>query len=79
MTKLTMLEMRQRAREVVERLGRGESFTLTYRNRPVGELRPVVGETGVDESDPIYRLAEDAGELGGSLSVAEADRLIYGP
>ena len=49
MQKISMLEIRRNARGLVERLRRGESFTITYRNQPVGELRPVAEVTAVVE------------------------------
>ncbi|MFM7374259.1 MAG: hypothetical protein ACKO39_03790, partial [Chthoniobacterales bacterium] len=40
METISMLEIRRNAKGLVERLGRGESFRITYRNRTVGELFP---------------------------------------
>ena len=73
-----MLEIRRNARGLVERLSRGESFTITYRNQPVGELRPVTEVTAVQEDDPVYRLGTRAEDLGDSLDAQQADTLLYG-
>ena len=78
MQKISMLEIRRNARGLVERLRRGESFTVTYRNQPVGELRPVTEVTAVHEDDPVYRLGDRAEDLGESVDARQADTLLYG-
>ncbi len=78
MQNISMLEIRRNARGLVERLRRGESFTVTYRSQPVGELRPVSDDSAVREDDPVYRLADRAEDLGESLDALQADTLLYG-
>lgn len=77
METITMLDVRQRSREIVDRLNRGEAFRLTYRNRLVAELRPVVSQPEESADDAIYGLSDHAEELGGELTASEADRLLY--
>lgn len=67
-----MLEMRRNAKGVVERLRRGESFRVTYRNRTVGELTPPETRYEISADDPVYRIAEAAEDLGGGLDPREA-------
>jgi hypothetical protein len=62
----------------VESLARGEAFTLTYRNRPIGELRPIPTADPYEKDDPAYGLVDLAEDLGGGLSALEADAAIYG-
>ena len=73
-----MLEIRKNAKALVERLDQGESFRITYRNRCVGELYPLRSNEGISKDDPVYRVAESAEDLGGTLEPGEADRIIYG-
>lgn len=78
MKTITMLELRTRAGELVRRLQGGESFALSYRNRVVGEIRPVLGEAAPVGEDPAYRLGEVAEDLGEGLNAEAADQLLYG-
>jgi antitoxin (DNA-binding transcriptional repressor) of toxin-antitoxin stability system len=78
MQSVSMLEIRRDARGVVKRLARGECLTLTYRNRAIGELRPISRPGVRSADDPVYRLAECAEDLGGGLDARAADALIYG-
>jgi prevent-host-death family protein len=40
-------EAKTRLSELLERVGRGEVYVITKRGRPVAELRPVAGPTGL--------------------------------
>lgn len=74
-----MLEIRQNAKGLVERLGRGESFRITYRNRTVGELFPPKSKADkIGADDPVYRVAEAAEDLGGGMDSRKADSIVYG-
>ena len=65
---------------ILERVRKGERFTVVYRSHPVCRLVPIdVSEEsqGALEDDPLYR----AGALGRSsdgLSAAEHDAILYG-
>ena len=77
MKTISMLEVRRNTRSLVESLARGEAFTITYRNRPIGELRPISSPSAGAADDPVYGLADCAEDLGGALSAREADAAIY--
>lgn len=72
-----MLDVRKNTKSLVGRLLRGESFRVTYRNRPVGELFPTARGKSISSDDPVYRLAEHAEDLGGRLDARAADAMIY--
>lgn len=78
MNTVTMLEIRKDARRIVERLQRGEAFILSYRNRNVGRIEPILDPPAAPEDDPVYRIASHAENLGEALSAAEADQVLYG-
>ncbi|MEY3481857.1 MAG: hypothetical protein RIQ71_2632 [Verrucomicrobiota bacterium] len=78
METISMLEIRRNAKTLVERLGRGESFRITYRNRTVGELFPPKANYEITSDDAAYRVAEAAEDLGGGMDSREADRIVYG-
>lgn len=78
METISMLEIRRNAKALVERLGRGESFRITYRNRTVGELFPPKVSYEITPDDPVYRIAEMAEDLGGGMDSREIDRIVYG-
>ncbi len=77
MKTVTLVEFRKNAARVLGRVRRGERLVLTSRGRPAARLEPIT-EKDVAPEDPIYRLAESAGEGGKSLSNRDMDRLIYG-
>jgi antitoxin (DNA-binding transcriptional repressor) of toxin-antitoxin stability system len=77
METISMLDVRKNAKSLVGRLLRGESFRITYRNLPVGELFPTASRRSISSDDPVYRLAEHAEDLGGGLDARAADELIY--
>jgi antitoxin (DNA-binding transcriptional repressor) of toxin-antitoxin stability system len=78
MKTLSMLEFRQRADAVLKQVGKGQTFVLTYRGKPVARLEPV-GSSNVSENDPIYTLDELATDTAIPLTNAEIDRAIYEP
>lgn len=77
MQTITMLEIRRDTRGLLRKLARGECFTVTYRNRPVGELRPIPQRSDPSPDDPAYQLGKQAEDLGGGLDARTADRLLY--
>lgn len=79
MKTISMLELRSKGREVVNRLDRGEALDLTYRGRKVARLEPVRKDRTepVPDDDPIrtfHRLAEPLGPM----SNEDIDQLLYG-
>jgi antitoxin (DNA-binding transcriptional repressor) of toxin-antitoxin stability system len=77
MKSITMLELRTRSREVVQRLQRGEPFRLTYRRRPLSTLVPAT-EPACAADDPIRRLHELADTTLPPMTNEEIDQLLYG-
>ena len=65
---------------ILERVRRGERFTVLYRSKPVCRIVPVDAEElerGAAEEDPLY----GAGALGRStdgLTAADHDAVLYG-
>ena len=71
--------LRHRMREVVERVRRGEEFTVLYRSRPAFRIVPVDGSfgAGTPEADSLYE-AGAVGRSGDGLTAADHDRVLYG-
>lgn len=78
MKTITMLEVRRSPRHLVEQLARGETFELTYRNKLVARIQPVLRESSGRGRDPVYALADGAEDLGPGLTTEEADKALYG-
>lgn len=75
---ITMLELRERAGEIVTRVGRGETLVLTYRGRPAIRLVPLGREVPA-QGDAFYRLADSADRRASSLTNRQIDEIVYGP
>jgi len=72
-----MVQFRQDAGNVLQRLRRGEAFILTYRGEPVARMSPC--KPGVPrKDDPMYRLTDFAVSEGESLTNSEIDEIVYG-
>jgi antitoxin (DNA-binding transcriptional repressor) of toxin-antitoxin stability system len=74
---ITMVQLRQRAREVVRAVRGGQKILLSYRGRTVLRLEPVSAPKA-DRDDPFYRLAELADGRAASLSNGQIDDIVYG-
>ena len=74
-------QLRASLPEMVERVRRGERFTVLYRSRPAFRIVPVGDEHAEGElaleDDPIYR-AEPVGRSTDGLSSRDHDRILYG-
>ncbi len=73
-------ELRASLPKVVERVRRGERFTLLYRSRPALRLVPVSEDTLGDvplSDDPLYR-ADAVGASSDGLTSEDHDRVLYG-
>jgi prevent-host-death family protein len=75
---ISMLDLRQRAEQIVEQVRAGETLVLTYRGRPVLRLEPIRAEAAPAD-DRFYRLADLASDRGKTLSNREIDEIVYGP
>lgn len=71
--------LRHELARIVERVRKGENFTVFYRSRPVFRIVPVNGavEFGNIEDDPLYK-AEAVGRSKDGLTAADHDRILYG-
>ena len=70
-------EMRFQFDRVLRAVKQGRSLTLTYRNKPLARIVPVVPERDNPQDDPIFRLYEIAEPIG-PLTNKEIDAAIYG-
>jgi prevent-host-death family protein len=76
MSKVSVLEFRREAKQVIDRLRQGQRIVLTYRGKPVARMEPIA-EKCIAEDDPIYSLADLAAPGLETLANEEIDRLIY--
>ena len=74
MVTVSIQEMRFDFAKVKSGLERGEEFMLTYRNRPLAKLLPVVEMVSPDPALSFGAPPEDLEPM----SNAEIDRAIYG-
>lgn len=77
MNTVSMLDLRQDAEQVLNRIQAGEHLILTYRGKPVARLEPVLEDT-VAADDPFYRLDDLADPGGVSLDDRAIDVIVYG-
>jgi antitoxin (DNA-binding transcriptional repressor) of toxin-antitoxin stability system len=73
-------ELRASLPRIVERVRRGERFTVLYRSRPSLRIVPVTDEQAAElplEDDPLYR-ARPVGATKDGLTSADHDRILYG-
>jgi antitoxin (DNA-binding transcriptional repressor) of toxin-antitoxin stability system len=77
MKTITMLDLRLHSREMIERLRRGESLRLTYRNRCVATLVPETKPMAAMD-DPIRYLHKLADPSLTPMTNEEIDQLLYG-
>lgn len=76
MKSVSMVEFRNHALDVVDRVRRGQRFVLTYRGKAMARIEPV--EAQATERDPFYALATLADTKGESLSNRQMDEAVYG-
>jgi prevent-host-death family protein len=73
-------ELRASLPAIVERVRRGERFTVIYRSRPALRIVPISDEVRGAlplEQDPLYR-AEPVGASSDGLTSRDHDRVLYG-
>lgn len=78
-TTINVKTLRYEMRRIIERVKRGEDFTVLYRSRPAFRIVPLHGGVAVGrpEDDSLF----GAGALGAScdgLTSAEHDGVLYG-
>ena len=69
-------EMRFQFGRVLQAVKAGRSLTLTYRNKPLARIVPLMPDDEIPAEDPVFRLHELAEALG-PLTNAEMDEAIY--
>ena len=71
--------LRHELARIVERVRKGEDFTVFHRSRPVFRIVPVNGAVEFEniEDDPLYK-AEAVGRSKDGLTAADHDRILYG-
>ena len=71
--------LRQDLARIIERVGRGEDFTVFYCRRPAFRIVPVHGpfEFGDPADDALYE-AEAVGRSKDGLTAADHGRVLYG-
>jgi len=76
MKTITMLDLRQNAKQIVNRAQHGERMLLLYRGNPAMVLEPYREEKEQGD-DPVFSLSSASG-TGESLSNEEMDGIVYG-
>jgi prevent-host-death family protein len=77
---INIKELRASLPKIVERVKRGERFTVLYRSRPAFRIVPVQEEDMVSsplQKDPLYGSGA-VGESSDGLAAANHDELLYG-
>ena len=72
-------QLRERLREVVEKVRHGERFTVLYRSRPAFDIVPVGSpsfESTPLESDPLYRAPPIGASESGDAATGH-DEVLY--
>lgn len=77
MKTVSMLELRSRGKDIVQRLKRGESLKLTYRGKKVATLLPEMQKKIIPENDPVRTFHQFAEPMG-SMTSEDIDQLLYG-
>jgi prevent-host-death family protein len=70
-------EMRFQFGRILRAVKAGRSLTLTYRNKPLARIVPIMDRPKISSSDPVFRLHELAQPIG-PLTNAEIDAALYG-
>ena len=78
-TTINVKTLRSEMGRIIERVGRGEDFTVLYRSRPAFRIVPLVGSLaqGLPEDDTLFG-AEAVGSSTDGLTAADHDRILYG-
>lgn len=71
--------LRHEMGRIIERVRKGEDFTVLYRSRPAFRIVPLEGvsDLGPAEKDSLYKAAA-VGRSTDGLSAADHDRILYG-
>ena len=77
MKKVSMLDFRLDAENIIAQVQKGQRMILTRRGKPVARLEPIVADS-IDEDDPFYKLGDLSASAGEPLSNTQIDDIIYG-
>ena len=79
LTTINVKTLRRQLGQIVERVGKGEGFTVLYRSRPAFRIVPIDGAQalGSVEDDPLYQ-AEAIGTSKDGRSASDHDQVLYG-
>ncbi len=80
LTTINAKTLRHELARIVERVSKGEGFTVLYRSRPAFRIVPVDGPLsfGSLEDDPVY-MADAVGRSNDGRTAADHDEMLYGP
>ncbi len=78
-TTINVKTLRSEMGRIIERVGRGEDFTVLHRSRPAFRIVPLGGSLGrgLPEDDALFG-AEAVGSSTDGLTAADHDRILYG-
>jgi antitoxin (DNA-binding transcriptional repressor) of toxin-antitoxin stability system len=76
MKKVSMVDFRRYARQIIAQLHKGKRLLLTRRGKPVALLEPIDSER-LEVDEQFYSLCELA-EPGGSMTNRQIDEIVYG-
>ncbi|WP_419163853.1 type II toxin-antitoxin system Phd/YefM family antitoxin [Candidatus Palauibacter sp.] len=78
-TTINVKTLRHEMGRIIERVRKGEDFTVLYRSRPAFRIVPVGAglDLGPAEADSLYG-AGAVGKSSDGLTAAEHDRILYG-
>lgn len=75
--KISTDELRFNFQKVLEAMSKGRGLILTYRNKPLARIEPILPEPSIaTEEDPFLLLANFAEPMG-SLTSREIDEELY--
>lgn len=77
---LNVKQLRAELPRIVERVRRGEKFTVSYRSRPAFRIVPLDGSARPElplEQDPLFQ-APAVGRSADGLTSLDHDRVLYG-
>lgn len=78
MKTVTMLEFRRRAKMILRDVAAGQEYRVTYRGKPMADLKPPAKPRRSWKDDPFFKLIGAAGSGGGSVTNEEIDEIVYG-
>ena len=79
LTTINAKTLRGELARIVERVSKGEGFTVLYRSRPAFRIVPVEGPLSLGnlEDDPVY-MADAVGSSSDGRTAADHDEVLYG-